>query len=149
MKTLEIGIFRQIKGHNSRIERSWKLNLVCLLVVFDLLYKFQMIYLSYWLKPNVGWVDICTDTVKTECISPWNLSSGDIKTVQLGEMGRQIKYYLERYTFLTFETDQFLFLAMWDFLILQDKKNHVRFTGKCMLYSLCQLPPRILHAFPF
>ena len=36
----------------------------------------------------------------------------------------------------TFETDhgQFLFLAMWDFLIL-----HVSFTGKCMLYSLCQL----------
>jgi len=24
MKTLEIGIFRQIKGHNSRIERSVK-----------------------------------------------------------------------------------------------------------------------------
>ena len=32
------------------------------------------------------------------------------------------------------------------------QKNHVRFTGKCMLYSLCQLPthpPPILHAFPF
>jgi hypothetical protein len=25
--------------------------------------------------------------------------------------------------------------------LVQDKKNHVRFTGKCMLYSLCQLPP--------
>jgi hypothetical protein len=37
------------------------------------------------------------------------------------------------------------------YLYGQDKssarqKNHVRFTGKCMLYSLCQL---ILHAFPF
>jgi hypothetical protein len=49
--------------------------------------------------------------------------------------------------FLTFETDQFLFLAMRE--LVQDKKNHVRFTGKCMLYSLCQLPPPILHAFPF
>jgi hypothetical protein len=46
--------------------------------------------------------------------------------------------------FLTFETDQFLFLAC------ARQKNHVPFTGKCMLYSLCQLPPPpILHAFPF
>ena len=36
-------------------------------------------------------------------------------------------------TFLTFETDQFLFLAMWNSLILC-------FTGRCMLYRLCQLP---------
>jgi hypothetical protein len=53
--------------------------------------------------------------------------------------------------FFPFETDQFLFLAMWDFLfsLLRQtsssctsarQKNHVRFTGKCMLCSLCQLP---------
>jgi hypothetical protein len=27
---------------------------------------------------------------------------------------------------------------------VQDKKNHVRFTGKCMLYSLCQRTIEIL-----
>ena len=52
-----------------------------------------------------------------------------------------------RPSFLTFETDQFLFffLAMWDFLILHQCKTKkitcVLFNGKCMLYSLCQLPP--------
>ena len=53
--------------------------------------------------------------------------------------------------FLTFETDQFLFFSDVRFsylALVQDKKNHVRFTRKCMLYSLCQLPP-ILHAFLF
>jgi hypothetical protein len=35
----------------------------------------------------------------------------------------------------TFSDVRFSYLAL-----VQDKKNHVRFTGKCMLYSLCQLP---------
>ena len=43
-----------------------------------------------------------------------------------------------------FSDVRFSYLAL-----VQDKKNHVRFTGKCMLHSLCQLPPRILLAFPF
>ena len=34
-----------------------------------------------------------------------------------------------------FSDVRFSYLAL-----VQDKKNHVRFTGKCMLYSLCQLP---------
>ena len=29
----------------------------------------------------------------------------------------------------------------FSYLALEQDKNHVRFTGKCMLYSLCQLPP--------
>jgi hypothetical protein len=29
------------------------------------------------------------------------------------------------------------------------QNNHVRFTGKCMLYSLCQLPPEFSMLFPF
>jgi hypothetical protein len=35
-----------------------------------------------------------------------------------------------------FSDARFSYLAL-----VQDKQNHVRFTGKCMLYSLCQLPP--------
>jgi hypothetical protein len=35
-----------------------------------------------------------------------------------------------------FSDVRFSYLAL-----VQDKKNHVRFTGKCMLYSLCHLPP--------
>ena len=33
--------------------------------------------------------------------------------------------------------------------LVQDKKNHVRFTGKCMLYSLCQLYPQFSMLFLF
>jgi hypothetical protein len=40
-------------------------------------------------------------------------------------------------------------IKFWWYRTMLRQKNHVRFTGKCMLYSLCQLAPWILHAFPF
>jgi hypothetical protein len=43
-----------------------------------------------------------------------------------------------------FSDVRFSYLAL-----VQDKKNHVRFTGKCMLYSLCQLPPQFSMLFLF
>ena len=43
-----------------------------------------------------------------------------------------------------FSDARFSYLAL-----MQDKKNHVRFTGKCMLYSLCQLPPEFSMLFLF
>jgi cytochrome c oxidase assembly factor CtaG len=33
--------------------------------------------------------------------------------------------------------------------LVQDKKKHVRFTGKCMMYSLCQLPAQFSMLFLF
>ena len=43
-----------------------------------------------------------------------------------------------------FSDVRFSYLAL-----VQHKKNHVHFTGKCMLYSLCQLPPEFSMLFLF
>ena len=43
-----------------------------------------------------------------------------------------------------FSDVRFSYLAL-----VQDKKNHVRFPGKCMLYSLCQLPAQFSMLFLF
>jgi hypothetical protein len=43
-----------------------------------------------------------------------------------------------------FNDVRFSYLAL-----VQDKKKHVRFTGKCMPYSLCQLPPQFSMLFLF
>jgi hypothetical protein len=53
--------------------------------------------------------------------------------------------------FLTFETDQFLFLAMWDFLILhlcKTKKITCVLPANACCTVYVNWPP-ILHAFPF
>ena len=53
------------------------------------------------------------------------------------------------YSFLTFETDQFLFLAMWDFLILQDKKIMCVLPENscCTVYVNCPLQFFMLFLF--
>ena len=71
------------------------------------------------------------------------------KTMADIEDGRQvmaISHFSDRPVPI-FSDLRFSYLAL-----VQDKKNHVRLTVKCLLYSLCQLhppPPPILHDFPF
>ena len=68
------------------------------------------------------------------------------KTMADIEDGRQvmaISHYWDRPVPI-FSDLRFSYLAL-----VQDKKNHVRFTIKCILYSLCQLHPPPQFSMPF
>jgi hypothetical protein len=62
-------------------------------------------------------------------------------------------FSMSRFTFLTFETDQFLFLAMWDFLILhycKTKKSRAFHQQMHAVQFMSTVPPPpILYVFSF
>ena len=81
----------------------------------------------------------------SDILRPWKYFSLKKKPVKiLKQLNTKLSHFWDRPVPIFSDVRFFFNLAL-----VQDKKNHVRFTDKCMLYSLCQLPSQFSMLFLF
>ena len=101
----------------------------------------------------VHFIDLCVLCLNS-CGSSFDLSCnndlvGQVSFCQFVVSNFQCVFSLLRQTSSYFQQCAIFLSCTHQFKIRKSQRNHVRFTGKCMLYSLCQLPPEFSMLFLF